>query len=417
MKKQKLTKSTIDRLPLADKGKQTDHWDSELQGFGVRTSATAKTFFVMKRVRGKLSRVTLGKYGVLTADEARKRAIKVLSELCDGVDVNQDKAKERLRGITLDKATDLYLEERDLKEGTKTFYQTMIDVHLKSWKSKPLKTITDDMVKAMHKKLSKDVGKVTANNAMKTLRAIYSYVLTETKGDLPDNPTKILSSQKVWNKVEPRKTRIQDYELPAWYQGVVEAKNPIIRDFLLFTMYNGLRKNEALELQWSDVDFRGRTFTVIDPKNGKDHTLPFTTFTESLLAERLTLRENDFVFPGTGKSGHLAEPRKQIEKIEHESGIHFMPHDLRRTFANVAQKIVTYSELKRLLNHTPEKSDVTQDYLEITVDDLREPMQKVADTLMVATHAWCPYTPAETQPEAEPEKVINLEERRRRKAA
>lgn len=417
MQKRKLTKSVIDRLPFAEKGMQVDYWDSELKGFGVRVSATAKTFFVMKRVKGKLTRVTLDKYGIITASEAREKAIRALAELGSGVDVNREKAKDRIRGITLEKAADLYLEERSLKEGTKTFYRTMIDVHLKAWKNTPLKAITDDMVKAMHKKLSKSAGEVTANNAMKTLRAIYGYAATEAKGDLPDNPTRILSAQKSWNRVEPRKTRIQDYELPAWHDAVIGLNSPVIRDFLLFTLYNGLRKNEALGLQWSNVDFKGRTFTIVDPKNGKDHTLPFTTYTESILAGRYALRENDFVFPGTGKTGHLAEPRKQIEKVGLISGVTFMPHDLRRTFANVAQRIVTYSELKRLLNHTPEKSDVTQDYLEITTEDLREPMQKVSDALMIATRAWCPYTPAAIQPEAEPEKVINLEERRKRKAA
>lgn len=417
MRKQKLTKSVIDRLPFAEKGMQVDHWDSELKGFGIRVSATAKTFFVMKRVKGKLTRVTIDKYGIITASEARDKAIKALAELGSGIDVNREKAKERLRGITLEKATALYLEQRKLKEGTKTFYRTMVDVHLKAWKSKPLKSITDDMVKAMHKSLSKGAGEATANNVMKTLRAIYGYAATEAKGDLPDNPTRILSAQNSWNKVEPRKSRIQDYELPTWHDAVIALNSPIIRDFLLFTLFNGLRKNEALGLKWSNVDFKGRTFTIVDPKNGKDHTLPFTTYTESILAGRYALRENDFVFPGTGKTGHLAEPRKQIEKVGLISGVTFMPHDLRRTFANVAQRIVTYSELKRLLNHTPKKSDVTQDYLDITVDDLREPMQRVADALMLLTHAWCPFESAATQPEAEPEKVINLEERRKRKAA
>ncbi len=417
MRKLKLTKSVIDRLPFAEKGKQVDHWDSELKGFGVRVSATAKTFFAMKRVKGKLTRVTLDKYGIITASEAREKAIRALAELGSGVDVNREKAKDRIRGITLEKAANLYLEERSLKEGTKTFYRTMIDVHLKAWKNTPLKAITDDMVKAMHKKLSKSAGEVTANNAMKTLRAIYGYAATEAKGDLPDNPTRILSAQKSWNRVEPRKTRIQDYELPTWHDAVIGLNSPVIRDFLLFTLYNGLRKNEALGLRWDNVDFKGRTFTIVDPKNGKDHTLPFTTYTESILAGRYALRENDFVFPGTGKTGHIAEPRKQIEKVGLISGVTFMPHDLRRTFANVAQRIVTYSELKRLLNHTPEKSDVTQDYLEITVEDLREPMQRVTDTLMIATRAWCPYQPAEQQPEAEPEKIIDLAERRKRKAA
>lgn len=108
MEKQKLTKSAIDRLPFADVGKRYECWDSDLKGYGVRVSATEKTFVVFKRIGGKLTRVTLGKHGVLTADEARKKAIKVLAELCDGIDVNAEKARARDRGMTVADILDKY---------------------------------------------------------------------------------------------------------------------------------------------------------------------------------------------------------------------------------------------------------------------------------------------------------------------
>ena len=78
MKKIKISKATVDRLPLAGKGEQIDYFDTELKGFGCRVSTTAKTYFVLKRVNGKLTRVTLGRHGVKTAEKARKDAIDTL---------------------------------------------------------------------------------------------------------------------------------------------------------------------------------------------------------------------------------------------------------------------------------------------------------------------------------------------------
>jgi integrase len=434
----RFTKLRIEKLPFADKGKQVDYWDAELAGFGCRCSATARTYFVMKRVNGKLTRVALGKHGVISADTARRKAIKAIAELGDGIDLNAERAKARVKGICLEKAADLYLEERDIKDSTKAFYRMMVDVHLKPWKQKPLREISDEMVKSLHKRLSASIGKVTANNAMKAFRTIYNYAKIEAKGDLPENPVKILSAKKSWHRVEKRKTRIQDYDLAVWYQAVESLGNPVISDFFEFALFNGLRKNEALKLQWRHVDFKGKTFTIIDPKNGKDHTLPFTDFTESLLLRRYDQRWNGYVFPGTGKAGHLVEPRKQLKVIERETckilnsiaddkelaqrlkqapdsvvpGVVFMPHDLRRTFANVAEKLVSYSALKAMLNHTPQKSDVTADYLDITVEELRGPLQEVADALMEKTHAWFRWEPAEPT-----NNVIDLQERRERKVA
>ncbi|MCK9228559.1 MAG: hypothetical protein M0P30_12350, partial [Syntrophorhabdaceae bacterium] len=66
MKKIKISKSTVDRLVFAERGKQVDYFDTELKGFGCRISASAKTYFVLKRVNGKLTRVTVGRHGVIT---------------------------------------------------------------------------------------------------------------------------------------------------------------------------------------------------------------------------------------------------------------------------------------------------------------------------------------------------------------
>jgi integrase len=58
-----------------------------------------------------------------------------------------------------------------------------------------------------------------------------------------------------------------------------------------------------------------------------------------------------------------------------------MPHDLRRTFATTAEQVVSYSELKRLMNHSTD-DDVTQGYITITAEKLRAPMQRVTDALL-----------------------------------
>ena len=70
--------------------------------------------------------------------------------------------------------------------------------------------------------------------------------------------------------------------------------------------------------------------------------------------------------------------------IENRSGLHVTLHDLRRTFATVAERLdIPAYALKRLLNHK-QGSDVTAGYIVTDVERLREPMERVSDFMLKA---------------------------------
>ena len=150
MKKIKISKATVDRLPFAEKGKQIDHFDTELKGFGCRVSATAKTYFVLKRLNGRLTRVTLGRHGIKTADQARKDAIDALSDLAKGIDVNREKARAREKGITVAEVLERYfIARQELKPRTVTTYRDLFRLYLSDWMRQPIENITKQMVAAV----------------------------------------------------------------------------------------------------------------------------------------------------------------------------------------------------------------------------------------------------------------------------
>ena len=72
---------------------------------------------------------------------------------------------------------------------------------------------------------------------------------------------------------------------------------------------------------------------------------------------------NDYVFQGTGRDGHIIEPRKQMAHVIKATGIHFTVHDLRRTFITIAESLdIPAYALKRLMNHKM-TNDVTAGYI------------------------------------------------------
>ena len=78
-----LSKRIVDRLSVH--GKDAVFWDRDLPGFGVRVyPSNAKVYVVQTRAFGRSKRVTLGRHGEVSADQARKEAIRIIARIKAG---------------------------------------------------------------------------------------------------------------------------------------------------------------------------------------------------------------------------------------------------------------------------------------------------------------------------------------------
>lgn len=381
----KLNKSCVDSiLPHTGTGNQTIYRDSSLIGFGLRvTLAGAKSFVVEARLNGKLKRFTLGSYGRLTVEQARKEAQLLLSDIARGIDPIAERQGKQAKGTTLQDAFEDYLLTRKtLKASSIKDYRKSVEMYLKEWVNKPITEITKDMVELKHREIGKR-SPSRANGTMRVLRAIFNHAMhkfEDAKGNpiLTINPVARLSQNRAWYRVERRQTLLKAHELKPWYNATQQLNVEVTRDYLHFLLFTGLRRSEASHLTWANVDFKQRTFTIADTKNKQVHTLPFTDFIEELLQRRMSSSSSDWVFPSPVTDSFLVEPRTAIDRVTELSGIVFTCHDLRRTFITLAESLdIPAYALKRLLNHK-DPNDVTAGYIVSNVDRLRKPMQKIS---------------------------------------
>lgn len=380
MSKAKLTKAFIESLPPHHK--QTLYWDTELPGFGVCVGVKSKTYIVQRDIKGRPTRCTIGKHGLYFPETARKKAQKILLDMADGINPNVEKAREKIRGITLIELYSQYHKDRAIRraEGTFVNYQDFMDNQFGDWKNKPIIEISKDMVIERHQKITEDSGPYAANSSIQFLRALYNYAKIDN--DDLRNPVDVMSQKKLWHESKRRTSIIRDNQLPEWYAAVMNLQNQTMKDALRFLLFTGLRRMEAFKLRWEYVDLESKTFKIPHTKNGLPLELPMSDFLYDLLNTRKkNAGDNPWVFPGNGKSGHLTEPKKALVQIKNDTGITFMAHDLRRTFITIAERLeISSYALKHLVNHKT-KSDVTSGYIIMNTERLRIPMQKIADEL------------------------------------
>ena len=391
-----LTKTVVDKTPIPATG-QTLLRDAKLKGFGLRiTPGGTRSFFLEKRINGVNKRFTIGRFGELTCEQARKRAQSELGKIAFGRDPLAERARERMAGTTLDAAFADFCKHRELKPKTLYGYRNLMRDVFAKWQSRPLAKITRRDVLNLHRALGESSGEAYANQAMRVLRSVFNFAIHYYQGVeghslIGTNPVAVLSQTRSWYRSERRQSVIKHHELPRWRRAVEDLRfdsrgePDTIADYLLFLLYTGLRKEEAVRLKWADVDLADRSLRIADTKNREAHLLPLPSQLVNMLSMRKAVAQNGFVFGGSGKTGHLIEPKRQVAKVIEASGVHFTLHDLRRTFITVAESLdVTPYALKRLVNHKM-KNDVTAGYIITTVERLREPMQRIADFLDKAT--------------------------------
>ena len=389
MKTIKITKPVVEKLPNPPQG-QDFYRDQTLVGFGLYAGAQSKTFYVEKRINGKSVRTAIGRHGQISAQRARERAQEILGKMATGINPNDEKRSKLVRGVSLKKVYKDYKEVRkDLKPKTLYDYDRIMTTVFSGWQSKAISDITKDMIERKHKKIGEENGPAYANLAMRFLRSLLNFAISkyeDSKGRsfILENPVKRLSQTRAWYRVDRRRREIKSNDLQVWYKTVSNLSNDSLRDYLILLLFTGLRKQEALKLEWDHVDLSNKTLTITDTKNRIPLALPLSDFTFELLKKRNDSRDTDtkFVFPGQGKTSHLVEPREAVKKVRKLSNIEFSLHDLRRTFITNAESLdIPHYALKQLINHK-QGNDVTAGYIISDPERLRKPMEQIETHLL-----------------------------------
>lgn len=378
------TKAKLEGLPAAEAARVYCR-DTKEPRLGLTITRTgSKSFHCICTVEGRSRRIALGKFPYLSVPIARQKAGEMAAEVAaTGRNPVNERRKERAESLTLGDALDLFLAERDLKPSTQSGYRRSLKAMWGDRFEIPLKAITRTEVLKRYRDRSD--APAYADHAIRALRALFNFMaarFTDENGDSPysQNPVDVISQTKVRYKIQRRKRAIAPERLADWWSAIHEEQT-IVADILVFTLLTGCRIGEASNLEWKDIDFRSKTFMLSDTKNRETVTLPLTSFIAKRLVERRV--DSGLVFTLNGSTAPALS--KPITRVTQRCGFRISPHDLRRTFATVAESLdMGVYTLKALLNHKTD-GDVTGGYIVQTPERLRKASQRIeAEILRLA---------------------------------
>lgn len=345
---EKVTASSIRKLP------EGLHW-FDADGLGMRVGKSRRSW-VHQKNGGR--RTTIGQWPEMSVRDAKREVARINSE-----------PRPVMMETTLQDAFNDWkrdVRNREGSENTIVTRELWLGKHVPAdWMAQPLeKVITQQSLRRLHLEIGEKGTPSAANNVLQSLRAIWNIA-----SDQPWPGRKIRMYRE-----ERRETIITDFA--EWERCRQSFSNPHIREFWLFVLLTGLRRNDAQTARYENV--RDGWLHLPTPKGGARRAFDLPLSGQALnLIDRLP-RLGPWIFPGRDPKRPLAHPMPKVMPVS--------VHDCRRTMATVAEEIgCPRGVLARLLNHRPDRS-ITARYVVPTDEACQEWAERIAERIMVLIH-------------------------------
>jgi integrase len=391
----KLTKTAVDRLPLATSPKERrDYYDADLPNFGVRVSSTSKKYFVMKYVGAKRVRHTIGDARVLAAERAREQATIVLGAMTTGIDPNEQKREakraqlEITNSITVAKLIEEYIDKhakvnkRSWEYDEWLLNQKVVPV----WGRRKAQDIRKRDVILLLESLVENKTPAMSNQALKIIRKMFAFAVER---DILQT-TPFVGVKALAPNVTRERTLTESEIKTLWEALPSCAISGNLQRALKLILITGQRPGEVAGMQSTEIDGTWWTIPAERAKNGLAHRVFLSEMARELIAEQIAATKEKrkipegtkyvgFIFPTphltkvqsidshalavavrrnlnwptTDAKGQSLYTKDGKQATENKFGVdQFTPHDLRRTAATFMSQLGEMDEvIDAVLNH------------------------------------------------------------------
>lgn len=277
-----LTHTIINKLTPSEKctpSRPDKHSDGDGLQLWVRHTGN-KVWVSAYRWQGKQQSLTLGKYPVITLQQARQRNLEIKQLINKGINP-KDKKKEKIAeqdGSRLfDTIAQAWYADRKTFLASSTFSRNY-SAYMRDVKPIIGHKLIDDITPPDILKIGKNVEARGANEMARRIMAEVGQIFKHAIriGMATSNPAADLSAA-----IKPHKTknhsRITSKELPKLLRDIENYSGHLpVRLGLLFLCYTFVRTNELRFIEWSEIDWNDKTWRIPADKMKMDrpHVVP-----------------------------------------------------------------------------------------------------------------------------------------------
>lgn len=430
----RITKRLVDALMINE-----TVFDSDLKGFAVRRQKSeARTFYVRYRTKtgGRQRWLVVGRYGVLTVDQARDKAQPILGAVANGEDPAQHRDNMKDRPTVDDlgkqyltdhakphkKESSVVMDEANLRNHIGPLLGsiavadvTRSDVAAMMKAIRDGKTAKDEKIGPRKRRIVKG-GATTANRNLALLSKMMN--LAEAWGWREDNSNPCrhvkknkergrerflseaefaqlaramaaaekaqqelddLLDQKASAKTDEDKSHLRD----AIRTKAKEAVNPFVLAAIRTLVFTGARLREVLHMRWDQMDLTTGVARLDDSKTGaRIIWLPGPV--RVLLADLPKIQDGEFVFPSLTTGQPMPDIKGPWKRITESAGLEGLRvHDLRHSHASVGVAGgMSLQLIGSLLGHR--EIQTTSRFAHLADDPQRRAAEAIASRIQVA---------------------------------
>jgi integrase len=387
--RRKLTKRIVDGATSGN----TDCfiWDTEVKGFGVKITPTGRRIYILQYRRGgrraPTKRITIGRHGAVTAEQARRIAIRLCGAIADGGDPAAARAVERMAPTVADLVARFLSEHvaTKTKPQTAAEYRRVIETSiLPALGRRRIREVTRvDMTRLHHERRATPY---VANRILAVLSKMFN--LAEKWGERPDGSNPCRHVEKFRERKRERMLSPEEFARLGDALATSDQSLYAVTAVKLL-VFTGARLSEVLGLRWEWIDFGRGEARLPDSKTGaKVLHLPPPAL--AVLADLPRVAGNPHVVVG-GVPGaalvNLEKPWRAVRSAARLPDVRL--HDLRHAFASVAVTSgLGLPIVGKILGHT--QAATTHRYAHLASDPVKAAAAVVAGKIADAMNAQNP---------------------------
>lgn len=332
--RQKLSNRLIQDMSPGD-----TYWDTSVTGLGIRCQKRAKSFVFKYRADGRQKLYTIGRFGPVTLDQARRKARTLAGEVAADSDPAASRDAAKAIPAVREAAERFLAEHVEAKRKAKTAYEyrRLMERHiLPAIGDMRIDRVARRDVARMHDSLRETPHQ--ANRVLAVTSKMMSWC--EARGFRPEgqNPTRHIEKFS-----ENRRERfLSEMELAmlgetlgeceaAWldHQEAIRDAisksertprqpkhlvSPFVAAAIRLLIFSGARVGEILTLRWEDVDQERGLIFLPDSKTGQKPLIVAPPMAE-VLAALPRLEGNPYVIAGGKPGAHLADLERPWRRV------------------------------------------------------------------------------------------------------